>query len=265
MIFKFPKIEVMITLYYIKENIFLYTVEDWITLRKTHRIVGEIVGNSAHIPSLPLKLSPEETLVLIINNVAEVREIMDYESEIDVAELEAKMLEYQIFDYKKNRRIQLENMIDMIVEQRRKLNDNRSKEDILSEELEKTPPVTKENMIWPIFLSHKVLETNSRVINANVINSCTSLLKFQTFKDLHDKGYYITGGAKFGGDFLVYFGDPICHHAIFIVKCVESEQMISTMEVVAFGRLGTSVKKRAVLASIMDEKICYLTINWIDA
>lgn len=256
----------MITLYFQQGNILLYNVEDWIVLRKVHRIIGDIIGNSLHIPSLPVKISPEEAIFLCDKGIVEVREIIKYEyknSQID--KFETQMLEYQIADYKKTRKIQLENVIDMIMEQRRKNNDNRSKEEILKEELEKSSPVTKENMIWPILLCEDVQESNTRLVSTDIIQNLTTRIRIKTFQDLHSKGYYLTDGAKFSGDFLVYFGDPICYHAIFIVKCVKHDQKISTMEIVTFGRLGTSVKKRAVLASLVDDVICYLTINWIDA
>lgn len=256
----------MITLYFKEDNIFLYKVEDWFILRKTHRIIGEVIGHSSHVPSLPLKISPEEALVLLNKNIVEIREIINYnDNGNDFNAFEKEMLECQIVDYRKTRKIQLENVLDMIMERCRKNNDNRSQEEILREELKKTPPVTKDNMIWPIFLSSDVQESNTRLIECDRIKMNTTVLKSRTFQDLYDKGYCVTNGAKFGGDFLVYFGDPICHHAIFIIKCVESEQLISTMEIVAFGRLGTSVKKRAVLASLLDNEICYLTITWIDA
>lgn len=31
-------------------------------------------------------------------------------------------------------------------------------------------------------------------------------LRYKTFKDLWERGYYVTSGEKFGGDFLVYPG-----------------------------------------------------------
>jgi tRNA splicing endonuclease len=37
----------------------------------------------------------------------------------------------------------------------------------------------------------------------------TETLRYKTFKDLWEKGHYITGGQKFGADFLVY---PGMHH-----------------------------------------------------
>ena len=43
-----------------------------------------------------------------------------------------------------------------------------------------------------------------------------------TYKDLWNNGYFITDGAKFGGDFLVYLGDPVMVHARYIVICREN-------------------------------------------
>ena len=43
-----------------------------------------------------------------------------------------------------------------------------------------------------------------------------------TFKDLWNNNYYISEGSKFGGDFLVYCGDPVKYHAKYIVICLES-------------------------------------------
>jgi tRNA-splicing endonuclease subunit Sen34 len=38
-------------------------------------------------------------------------------------------------------------------------------------------------------------------------------LRYRTFKDLWEKGHYLTGGQKFGADFLVYPGMP--HNILF--------------------------------------------------
>lgn len=255
----------VITLYFQKGHIFLYDVKDWIKLRKIHRIIGEIVGNSAHVPSLPLKLFPEEVVLLVSKNVAEVKQVIHYDYDVsNIQHFENEMLKYQIINYRESRKIQLESVLDKIVAQHRKNNDLRSPNNILEDELQKTQSLSKQNMIWPIFLNKNIKQSDTVLVGIETINSLTNSLKCATFQDLHERGYFVTSGAKFGGDFLVYFGDPICHHAIFIVKCVECEETISTMEVVAFGRLGTSVKKKAVLASIQEGKVCYLTINWID-
>lgn len=94
----------------------------------------------------------------------------------------------------------------------------------------------------------------------------TTLMKCKIFEDLWLKGYYVSLGHKFGGDFLVYLGDPILYHAIFIVHCVEDvTKELNPTEIIAYGRLGNSVKKRAVLASSdSNDKVSYITLNWLD-
>lgn len=48
---------------------------------------------------------------------------------------------------------------------------------------------------------------NSTHINPDVILKNTTRVKCKTFKDLWEKGYYLTAGQKFGGDFLAYIGN----------------------------------------------------------
>ena len=49
--------------------------------------------------------------------------------------------------------------------------------------------------------------------------SCKKL-RYHVFVDLWEKGYYLTSGINFGGDFLAYPGDPIRYHSFFIVIIV---------------------------------------------
>lgn len=255
----------MIKLIFIHGNIFVYDVEDWSTLRKTHRIVGNIIGSTSSIPSLPLKLMPEEALLLVEKELAGIWENRNTDTALPepAANLEDSLLESQQKEYKEIRKNQLLSLIDNIVQKRRSMGDQRSKDEILNEEINRSSTVTKENMIWPIFLKDPIQSLSA--VSTDLISSQTTTLRLVIFKDLWERGYYITSGEKFGGHFLVYFGDPIAYHAIFIVKCVDSETNFSPTELISFGRLGVSVRKRAVLASIKNGSACYMTINWIDA
>lgn len=258
----------MIDLFYTNGTILLYKVESWIELRRTHRIIGDIVGSFSHIPSLPMKISIEEALLLLEKGVVNIKEVEQTNlnlgmSQGDLEQYQENLLQSQVVHYKKIRKKQLEGMIDKIVEKRRQRNDTRSAEDILTEELEKSTVITADTMLWPILNSCDTVRT-SRTISSDDLLKLTNKLKSLVYSDLWEKGYYVTHGDKFGGDFLVYVGDPICFHAVFIVKCVENDRTITPSEIVAFGRLGTAVKKRAVLASLIDNEISYITINWID-
>lgn len=62
------------------------------------------------------------------------------------------------------------------------------------------------------FLSFCLLEypwwnwSDFEVVQWKYPNTLQEKLRYETFKDLWEQGYYITNGEKFGGDFLVYPG-----------------------------------------------------------
>ena len=109
----------------------------------------------------------------------------------------------------------------------------------------------------------------------------TERAKCAVFRDLWEKEYYMGGGLKFGGDFLVYpgipnnvmplqlslrlSGDPLRYHSHFTVTVIESpEKAIMPMEIVAHGRLGTATKKTHVFCTWdeMTNTVSHVSIQW---
>ena len=81
-----------------------------------------------------------------------------------------------------------------------------------------------------------------------------STCKYKTFKYFWRKGYYLTSGAKFGGDYLVYPDNPSSYHSQYIVVCIEGESKynsLSLKELITYARMGTCVKKTFVLACLV--------------
>ncbi|KAH7035670.1 uncharacterized protein B0I36DRAFT_95436 [Microdochium trichocladiopsis] len=66
---------------------------------------------------------------------------------------------------------------------------------------------------------------------------------YPLFKHLHDKGYYMMPGLRFGCDYNVYPGDPLRFHAHFQATSYGWDEEINMMDLTAGGRLGTGVKK----------------------
>ncbi|KAJ1331896.1 tRNA-splicing endonuclease subunit Sen34 [Microdochium nivale] len=66
---------------------------------------------------------------------------------------------------------------------------------------------------------------------------------YSLFKHLHDKGYYMMPGLRFGCDYNVYPGDPLRFHAHFQATSYDWDEEINMMDLTAGGRLGTGVKK----------------------
>ncbi|KAG5650872.1 hypothetical protein H0H81_010715 [Sphagnurus paluster] len=89
--------------------------------------------------------------------------------------------------------------------------------------------------------------------------------KCGVFRSLWEQGYFMGGGIKFGGDYLVYPGDPLRYHSHFAASVLDSPvSSLRPMEIVARGRLGTATKKAHLLCGWDDEKkhVSYLTIEW---
>ncbi|XP_069566533.1 tRNA-splicing endonuclease subunit Sen34 isoform X2 [Brachyistius frenatus] len=87
--------------------------------------------------------------------------------------------------------------------------------------------------------------------------------RYQVFRDLRGRGFYLTSAGKFGGDFLVYPGDPLRFHAHFIAVCLSLDEDICLLDVLAVARLGSNVKKTVLLCSPgTDEDIRYTSVQW---
>jgi tRNA splicing endonuclease len=94
-----------------------------------------------------------------------------------------------------------------------------------------------------------------------------AVLRGCVFRDLYDKGYCMSCGAKFGSDFLAYAGEPLLFHAALAVIVVRADEPVSPLDVVALGRLGDSTKKRTVLAYVDGDPagvhvVRYVGVQW---
>ncbi|XP_028929577.1 tRNA-splicing endonuclease subunit Sen34 [Ornithorhynchus anatinus] len=88
-------------------------------------------------------------------------------------------------------------------------------------------------------------------------------LRYRVYRDLWQRGYFLTAGGKFGGDFLVYPGDPLRFHAHFVALCWQPEEPLPLRDLVSAGRLGTNVRKTVLLCSARpDGSVCYTSLEW---
>ncbi|XP_071352872.1 tRNA-splicing endonuclease subunit Sen34 isoform X2 [Trachinotus anak] len=106
-------------------------------------------------------------------------------------------------------------------------------------------------------------------------NPCGDV-RYQVFRDLRERGFYLTSAGKFGGDFLVYPGlvdshrwcpslpgDPLRFHAHFIAVCLSLDQPVCLLDVLAVARLGSNVKKTVLLCSLgTDGGVRYTSLQW---
>lgn len=80
------------------------------------------------------------------------------------------------------------------------------------------------------------------------------------FSELHSKGYYITDGAKFGADYLLYPGDPLLFHAQFTVRILEHETPIKPALLAGSARGSHAARKHLLLASVDGAAASFITV-----
>jgi tRNA splicing endonuclease len=71
----------------------------------------------------------------------------------------------------------------------------------------------------------------------------------KTFLHLWLTGFYVQTSSHFHTDLVVYTADPILVHASFLVICVTNGQKLRLRDLMSYGRLASTVKKTLLLAS----------------
>ncbi|KAJ3229068.1 tRNA-splicing endonuclease subunit Sen34 [Chytriomyces hyalinus] len=88
--------------------------------------------------------------------------------------------------------------------------------------------------------------------------------KFKVFENLWERGYFLTSAVKFGGDFLLYPGDPLLHHASHVVVIVPMESKLTPFDIISYARMGRNAKKRILLMQYRSETrtVSEMDLNW---
>ena len=109
-------------------------------------------------------------------------------------------------------------------------------------------------------ISENLFETFSMSYPVTEKEKCSCIV----YEDIHKRGLFLTSALKFGGDFLVYLGDPLRHHSHYIVVVLERNHIHSTKEIITYGRLAAAVKKTVVLATLNEDfsAVDYLSLTW---
>jgi len=251
-------------------------------LRTEARVVGSLAGASPKKAStLPLILMPEEVQLLKEKALVRVVEV-DWAKgkEERAARAEAyreQSYQGQIEEFKEERKEEILRIADKIVDgKRKKLAAKRKaeeaevevdKEAIIRQEIARIRPITRDMAAVQIFNGDPWITEEDKTVSSWSCPVDTALQKCRlfTYKDLWNNGYFITDGAKFGGDFLVYLGDPVMVHARYIVICrenaVEDGWRGRRQDLVALCRLGTTVKKTVLVAWMEGEEVKYKSLR----
>ena len=99
-------------------------------------------------------------------------------------------------------------------------------------------------------------------------------LLYLVYKDLHNKGYYILPGNKYGVDFLGYKDDPNFVHSTYLISCKKIDENIDVKDVINNERISMGTRKILIYAFVdeskskkdeknNDYKINYINLSWI--
>ncbi|KAK9760687.1 tRNA-splicing endonuclease subunit [Basidiobolus ranarum] len=253
------------------------------TLRSEYRIVGVLVGSLPRLPlqnsffSLPILLMPEEVTFLLEKGLVSLIDDKDSYREPTEAEIEEyqgnlsreEHFRQQLFEEKKRNNPKAQaNSIDVDL----KVN-GKSEEEIPSiptQELRKTRKAVKVPTSSSQYAWHdpkKVYDTIEEA-RANGVwefpSTAAEKLRYKVFVDLREKGYFITPGSKFGGDYLLYPADPLRYHSHFVASIVPYDKELMPVDLVGFGRLGSAVKKSHLLCSydLVHDSFKYFCVEW---
>ncbi|KAI1707357.1 tRNA-splicing endonuclease subunit Sen34 [Ditylenchus destructor] len=89
--------------------------------------------------------------------------------------------------------------------------------------------------------------------------------RLTVFRDLWRKGFYLTGGTKFGCDYLAYEGSPGNVHSRYMVVCLDADSdILRPLDMISVGRAATQVKKRLLLSIASQGSLIpyYIEAGW---
>lgn len=263
---------------------FVWNTDDWFALRSKHRICGQLLGTLPSHPrqnifsGLPATLLPEEAALLVEENICKLfkyegfKNLPSEDIQKMVVETEARLYEEQSHFMRIQRVKQITEKMDVIIAGKQKKMKERGEnatdktldhKALLEEETNNLQPLSKVHTLVQIPTSHPWPQEKTAVSLQELKPNPLGTIKYEVFKDLWSRGYHITSGSKFGGDFLVYPGDPVKFHAMYIVRCMSTTTKLSLPQIVAYGRLGVSVNKLSVLATQnQDKQVEYQTLQW---
>ena len=252
-----PKVNICV----VNSSYLIWEAESAIFLREKYGIVGVLIGTLPRKPrqnrslGLPLEIMKEEAIMLHIGGIAN---IVKKES-MPVACSEEKYTDYLAKSYKE----QNEFLQNRIYSKSQQFVEKPVEEPA---HLNLTGDIDLEN---PPYHLQRIFSRQSEGFwsqNFSTIDkfelSDSEKNRLVVVKDLRRRNYLITSGSKFGGDFLVYPGDPLVYHAYFIVKVASRSSRMEANELLAFSRLASSVKKVAVVATVDGSNVSYVSLQW---
>ncbi|KAM0797105.1 tRNA-splicing endonuclease subunit sen34 [Usnea florida] len=264
------------------ERYLLYDIDIITWLRRNHNILGVLIGTLPQIPSqnvflgLPLELQPEEARLLVESGLAYIVNDLEWHSKSlaskDVEQKEAIRADLKeegarlAKDFESNKKSRTQNALKKIQAKRSSATGQQSaptpaptNEEDTSEDALFGEPLTRDTTIMPSPKPSQTPEpdlkpwtltptTSSPLLSPPRIPNPPTLptvnpSSYALFKHLHNLGYFLTPGIRFGCQFSVYPGDPLRFHSHFLSMSAGWDEEFDLLDLIGGGRLGTGVKK----------------------
>ena len=256
------------------ERYFLYTASTITWLRQQHNILGVLIGTLAQIPQqnvflgIPLELQPEEARLLVEKGVAYIVDDHAWHTQSYTSmtreEKEAyknnlrregqKLARASVDAAKKRSELALRRRQPTTTENENSASvadqgEGQDEDDALfsTPQPSPSPSAYKPTDITPYSItpstSQHLLPTPPSTPPYSLPLPTVNPASYALFAHLHNAGYFLSPGLRFGCQFLVYPGDPLRFHSHFLAVSAEWDEEIDLLDLVGGGRLGTGVKK----------------------
>ncbi|KNC78602.1 hypothetical protein SARC_08972 [Sphaeroforma arctica JP610] len=242
------------------DNILLWDVDDCVYLRTQLRLLGDAVGSlptQIHqnvILGVPMLISPECAFMLVNQGKAKLvdgSDVLGYTEAHADRFLNCRSEDFKSFDAKH--------------EDIEKHGGHFGKEVKNEVKMSKYPDAKFETNTLSVAVTHDPKRTAELppMVNWDFPRTAVDWARLRIFRDLYERGFYMTSGCKFGGDYLCYRGDPAVCHSTFIVRIVAWDYELTALELVGLGRLGVAVKKTSLLAAVNEstDEIRYISLS----
>ncbi|KAF6025691.1 TSEN34 [Bugula neritina] len=270
------------------DEVLVWKAEDIAKLKHSYRIVGKLIGSHHKFPrqnqlmTRPMLLSPFETTLLLEKGFASLHE-EDMSSETisseQLAERQKVYTENFSRSLQEQRKLALESKKSDIMSRSEKIVSgiirkrgkdpktcsDEEKKSVLDEILLQAElnPLQEQNMLveQPVETSWK---QDLKEADWSFPQTDTQRIKYLAFKDLWQQDFHLSSGAKFGGDFLVYPGDPGLYHAQYIAICLQPSDLLCETDMVQAARLASNVHKTALFCSVdlATENVTYSKLDY---
>ena len=260
----------------------LYDIDVISWLRKTHNILGVLIGTLPQIPQqnvflgLALELQPEEARLLIDKKLAFIVDDLTWHTN-DVSKIDTNLVQAMKADarrwglkaaqeHMKSKQDQTQKVLGKLQQIPGSSEDTISTADTSTADENN---VSEESLFDDIPSGQDLTESvraSSQSSGLDItpwtsnptasgppfatppMHAVSELPKvnpssYALFAHLHSKGYFMTPGIRFGCQFSVYPGDPLRFHSHFLSKSYDWDEEINLLDLIGGGRLGTGVKK----------------------